>query len=190
MDANHTDIDDVRRNEQLWQDYRQNLLRYIRQRVDERDAEDVLHDALVKAWQGLDDLHSGTKLSAWLYRITHNAIVDYYRSRRRMEPLDEDPGIEAPEQSNFAEQELARCLQPMIEHLPEKYRDAVYMAELEGRRQHEIAAREGISVSGAKSRVQRGRSRLKEMLEECCSIELKAGGGVAGFERTAKCGDC
>lgn len=190
MNVKNTDIEVVRRNEELWQSYRENLLRYIRQRVDARDAEDVLHDALVKAWQGLDGLHSGTKLSAWLYRITHNAIVDYYRSRRSSEPLDESLDAGPSEPSDLAEQELAQCLRPMIENLPKRYRDAVYMAELEGRRQHEIAEREGISISGAKSRVQRGRGRLKEMLEECCAIELKEGGGVAGFERTGKCGNC
>jgi len=62
--------------------------------------------------------------------------------------------------------------------LPEPYRKALVLTELEGLTQQELADKVGISLSGAKSWVQRGRQQLKEMLTECCAFEFDRRGGV------------
>ncbi len=68
--------------------------------------------------------------------------------------------------------ELAGCLRPMIERLSQDYRDAISLVELKGLTQQAAAKHLGISLSGMKSRVQRGRKQLKQMLDDCCVIEL------------------
>jgi RNA polymerase sigma-70 factor (ECF subfamily) len=82
----------------------------------------------------------------------------------------------------------------MIERLSEDYRQAITLVDLEGLTQHEAAERFGLSVSGMKSRVQRGRRQLREMLEACCTIALDRRGGVADYDlrdqKTNSCGDC
>jgi RNA polymerase sigma-70 factor (ECF subfamily) len=70
----------------------------------------------------------------------------------------------------------------MIERLSEDYRQAVILVDLEGLAQQEAAAQLGLSLSGMKSRVQRGRRQLKGMLEACCTIELDRRRGVADYD--------
>lgn len=79
--------------------------------------------------------------------------------------------------------ELSSCLQPMLARLSEEYRQAIHLVELQGLTHREAADRLGLSLSGMKSRVQRGRRQLKELLDHCCVIELDGRRGVIDFER-------
>jgi len=91
-------------------------------------------------------------------------------------------------------QELAACMTPMIRQLPPAYREAITLADLEGVNQAEAAARVGVSVSGMKSRVQRGRKQLKAVLEECCRVHLDRRGTIVAYDprtpNSCGCGNC
>ena len=76
----------------------------------------------------------------------------------------------------------------MINSLPEKYKQALILTEFQNLTQKELAERMGLSVSGAKSRVQRARIKLKELLLGCCSLEFDHYGNVIDYEH--KCSDC
>jgi RNA polymerase sigma-70 factor, ECF subfamily len=78
--------------------------------------------------------------------------------------------------------ELAGCLRPMISRLSGEYRQAVVLVDLEGLTQQAAAVQLGLSLSGMKSRVQRGRRQLKGMLEACCKIELDRRRGVLDYD--------
>jgi RNA polymerase sigma-70 factor (ECF subfamily) len=79
----------------------------------------------------------------------------------------------------------------MIEGLSQDYRDAITLVELEGLTQQAAAKQMGVSLSGMKSRVQRGRARLKQMLDDCCLIELDRRKGVIDYQsRRADCNLC
>lgn len=169
-----------------WQDYRAALVRFVRSRVsDAETAEDIVHDVLVKAYARRDTLRSEEKLDAWLFQMTRNAIVDHYRARRPSEDVPDD--LVAPESEGSAREELARCLSALIPHLPEHARTAIELSELQGLTQKETAQRLGISLSGAKSRVQRGRAQLHDMLLECCRIEQDVRGRIMDFQPSADC---
>jgi RNA polymerase sigma-70 factor, ECF subfamily len=159
--------------EEIWKEYHSSLLAFVRNRInDKMAAEDIIQDIFIRIHSHLNTLKDKSKLKSWLYQITRNAIIDYYRSRK---PISEIANwIEVPETNNEKkiEQELSSCLTPMIQQLPEKYRHAVQLSEIEERTQREIAEEVNISLSGAKSRVQRGRELLKTMLYECCTIEI------------------
>ncbi len=146
-------------------------------------AEDLLHDVFVRIHGRVGSLKEESKLESWLYQITRNAIVDYYRSKRPTEALP--TWLEQP-QSNEEDDvrlELSRCLGPMIERMPDSYRRAVQLSEIENRTQKDVADLEGISLSGAKSRVQRGRSMLARMLRDCCELELNRNNQVVDFRK-------
>jgi RNA polymerase sigma-70 factor (ECF subfamily) len=144
--------------------------------------------------RGLGGLKHENRLVAWIFQIARNAIIDYYRARNRqpewpvglasdLESLHPSSlPVESSESSGQLRTELAGCLRPMIERLSEDYRQAVTLVDLEGLAQHEAAARLGLSVSGMKSRVQRGRRQLRDMLEACCVIALDRRRGVAGYD--------
>jgi RNA polymerase sigma-70 factor (ECF subfamily) len=86
--------------------------------------------------------------------------------------------------------DMARCVAPFIDNLPGKYRDALLLTEIECLTQPEAARRLGLSTSGMKSRVRRGRARIKAALLQCCAAELDRRGGIADYApRAAGCGD-
>ena len=178
--------------ENIWHEFAARLGQFIRARVaDPATAEDILHDVFVKIQGRLDSLEDPTKLQSWLYLIARNAIIDHYRTRKETTEVSETLPAELPE--NDVEMEgLKAAFRRMIYSLPEPYRDALVLTEFEGLTQKELAERLGISLSGAKSRVQRGREQLKQMLNECCTFEFDRRGKVIGCEPRAdgSCQEC
>lgn len=166
-----------------WQVLRSELVRFVRTRVgDEAAADDIVHDVLLRAWRELQGPEPPVHLRGWLYRVTRNSIVDHYRSRRPTDELPEEVSSDRGALESEAEQELEGCLAPLLDGLPEAYRLALSQSEIEGLPQREIARREGLSLSGAKSRVQRARRMLREAILECCRVEMDRRGGVVGFK--------
>lgn len=170
-------------SDEIWQSLRGSLGSYIRRRIkNPQDAEDVLQDVLLKTLKGIAALKDPTALAPWAYRIAQNAIADYYRSAKTADVLDPDiadPQAEAAEDLN---RELAGCLAAMIDDLPEPYREAIVLVERDGMTQREYSARCGLSVSGAKARVQRARRKLKAKLLGCCRVELDRMGNILDYE--------
>lgn len=164
----------------LWLEHKSRLRSYIAKRVHESDAvDDILQEVLLKAHTGLHTVKSQGSVAAWLYRVAANAIADHYRSAKPMEALPDE--LAEPEQQPDHIASLADCLQPLIDDLPETYRLPLVLSEIEGLTQQLVADRLGLSLSGAKSRVQRGREKLRQRLYECCDIETSES-GVVGFE--------
>lgn len=181
----------MKREREAWEAYRTKLHRFVLARVkDEAVAEDIVQDVLARAYARHDTLRDHGKLGQWLYQIARNAIVDHYRRSRPTEELPTGLIDREPDASGEAEKELARCLAPFIEELPAPYRQAVVFAELQGLTQREVAWKLGLSVSGAKSRVQRARQKLQAMILECCRVEFDSRGSVADYEPKGDCEAC
>jgi RNA polymerase sigma-70 factor (ECF subfamily) len=178
--------------ESIWAEFAAKLGRFIRARVaDPATAEDILQDVFVKIQSRLDHLRAPAKLQSWLYLIARNAIIDHYRKTRATSELPESLLTEPPEDSSEA-CELKDALRQMIDGLPDVYRDAIVLTEFEGLTQKELADRLGISLSGAKSRVQRAREQLKQLLLDCCHFEFDRRGGIMDCTPRAKdgCREC
>jgi len=159
--------------EKIWTDYHRKLLSFVRSRVnDNAIAEDILQEIFIKIHTKIDSLKENIKLESWLYQIARNTVYDYYRTFKKSEPLPEGLKQHDIDDNDLAKQELASCLEPMIHLLSDKYRDSVYLSEIAGLTQKEVADKQGISLSGAKSRIQRGRVILKSLMHECCEIDL------------------
>lgn len=188
-----------------WQELRGNLRAFIARRVqNQADVDDLVQRVLLQIVKGLDTLRDADRLHAWIYRTARNVIVDYYRaagSRRELAAgdgadLEAADGVRlAPvDDDGEALRELAACLAPMIGRLPAAYREAIRMVDLEGTPQQEAAQRAGVSLSGMKSRVQRGRRQLRAVLDACCRIDLDRRGGIAAYtprrRGACRCGDC
>lgn len=173
-----------------WQAMRSSLLQFVRKRVPTATiAEDITQDVLLKMVARLDTLHDHEKLTQWMYQITRNTIVDYYRQQQETAEIPAD----LPEWENDSDTitaEAAQCVLPFIQQLPEHYRQALILAEIEGRTQQEVARQQGISLSGAKSRVQRGRQMLKSLLLQCCRFELDRRGSLVDFSEEGMCNGC
>jgi RNA polymerase sigma-70 factor (ECF subfamily) len=187
-----------------WQELHGNLRAFIGRRVrNQADVDDLVQRVLLQIVKGLGSLRDAERLHAWVYRTARNVIVDHYRSptaRRELASGDaEDLAAGAPDLSaddeSIALQELATCLTPMLRQLQPAYREAVTLTDLEGITQADAAERVGVSLSGMKSRVQRGRRQLKAVLEACCRVDLDHRGSIVGYEprepgSCTRCGSC
>ncbi len=184
-------MENSERNTHFWRTYRTTLYRFILIRVkDPGMAEDIVQDVLIKVYERLNTLQDQEKILSWMYQITRNVIVDYYRKQRPKEDIDEAVMAKEIDIEEDVEKKLAQCILPMVNQLPSNYQQAIKMAEFDGLTQKEIAQKQGLSLSGAKSRIQRGRKLIKKMLLECCRVELDHRGGVINYEPDNKCENC
>lgn len=169
-----------------WQGMAPVLRRFILRRVSDKAlAEDILQEVFLKIQSRIGTLREQAKFRPWLYQICRNTIIDHYRSRKLMVELPPVLESEDEDQDGGLSEELNPCVKEMVDKLPERYRQAVYLTAYQGLTQKEMGLRLGISHSGAKSRVQRAREKLKQMLLECCSFELDRLGGGIGYEPRA-----
>lgn len=176
--------------EKLWNDYCCRLLAFIRTRVsDEHEADDILQEAFLRIHEGLCCMEAVTNLESWIYRVTRNLVIDHYRSRKPAEDLPRElPASSDPPAEEDPRTRLAFSLRETIQELPRQYRDALIATEYDGLSQQQLAEREGISLSGAKSRVQRGREKLRQLLLECCHFELDRLGRIIDYHQ--RCCSC
>lgn len=180
--------------EAVWTHLSADLRRFIRRRVsDDHAAADLLQETFLRVHRNLKTLDEADRLAAWVYQIARNVIHDHHRraaggaqALADADPVDES--VLAP----------ARCrgcewLDEMIGVLPDHYREAVQLSEIEGVSQQEVADRIGLTLSGAKSRIQRGRAMLKDALEQCCRFEFDGRGNLMGYDPKPDrkvCRDC
>jgi RNA polymerase sigma-70 factor (ECF subfamily) len=179
--------------ERIWKEYHDRLHSFIEARVDDtHTADDILQDVFLRIHSQVDSLRNRDKIQSWIYQITRNAIIDHYRAHKRLEELSAALAIAEPELRDKARDDIDACLMPMIQALPEPYREAVMLSEIQGLTQKEVAEKQGISLSGAKSRIQRGRSMMKDMLLDCCKFEFDHQGNVMDYERKGDgcCDEC
>ncbi len=158
------------------------IVRYLTRLVGETEAEDLAQETFVKVGQSLQDFRGEAQIQTWVYRIATNTALDRLRSPvlretsqnpERIESIvsfeDIDPGQKrlSVEQQAIRE-EMSSCVREVVYRLPDNYRTAIVLSELEGFKDKEIAEILGLSLPAAKIRVHRARALLKEELSKCC----------------------
>ena len=175
----------------IWSELGGRLRAFVAGRVnDAHAADDITQDVLLKVQTQLHALPPEDKLPAWVFAIARNAIIDHYRSRavRTHANIEDVDAAADPDARGDAgpQGQLAHCVARMVEQLPDAYRVAMKLADIEGLTQQEVAERLDISLSGAKSRVQRARQQLRAMIQDCCNVERDGRGGVVDMEPTER----
>src|SRR5438552_8182660 len=174
--------------EKVWEEFHPKLKQFVLRRIpDEQSSEDVLQDVFLKIHTHIDTLRNEEKLQSWIYQIARNAIADYYREHRATLALSEMPVPTEEAGDDDVIKELIPSIKVMVDSLPADYREALYLTEYQGLTQRELAERLGLSFSGAKSRVQRAREKLKKMLLACCHFELDRRGKVIDYQPRCNC---
>jgi len=161
------------------------------------DVDDIVQDIFVRIHSGASTIRDEERVQSWVFGIARRAIADHYRKQYRRpshESFDhKDLQVSGSEITEFnlddyqgdhsVHEEVLSWLEPTIEELPEKYAEAVRLSDIEGLSQKEIADKLDISYSGAKSRVQRGRTMLCERICDCCRVEFGTDGDAVEFRR-------
>ncbi|NVB84072.1 MAG: sigma-70 family RNA polymerase sigma factor [Kofleriaceae bacterium] len=178
-----------------WQDIAARLRPFVARRVSPAEIDDVMQDIFIRMQRGLPALREEERFTSWLFQIARSSVAEHMRTRARHPLTDrdeaEEPATEPEEDDREAVRSLATCVTIFVASLPSPYREAVTLVELEGLTTREAADLAGISVSGMKSRVQRGREQLRRLFEQCCEIALDARGKVTEFTpRGQRCPVC
>jgi RNA polymerase sigma-70 factor, ECF subfamily len=167
--------------ENTYKELRNGLKSFISSRINDKSAaEDILHDVFLKAHNNIDSLKDISKLNGWIYSITRNAITDHYRTKKTAANID-DYDIEDETSEISTLKKLEPSVRSLVRYLPPAYREAIVLVDFKGMTQTALAQKLGLSVSAAKSRVQRGRKMLKDLFLECCHFELDKSGTVIDY---------
>ncbi|MDK3159580.1 sigma-70 family RNA polymerase sigma factor [Kamptonema cortianum] len=178
--------------ERLWSEFADQLGGFLRSRVNSAsEADDLRQEVFLKLQKQLETGNSVHDLNAWLYRTARNAIIDRYRTHKPTVEIEESSLISFPP-SDPDLAPLMASFRRMIHSLPDGYRDAVLLADIEELPHKEVATHLGLSLSATKSRILRGRQMLRESLDACCQFERDSRGTVIDCEPRAskKCTEC
>lgn len=174
-----------------WQDVAARLRPFIARRVSPTEIDDVMQDVFIRMQRGLPALRDDDRFTSWLFQIARSSVAEHMRARARHPIVDAEKAPEQPVETSTdddreAARELSGCVSMFVAQLPSPYREAVTLVELEGLTMREAAEMAGISVSGMKSRVQRGREQLRTLFDECCEIALDARGKPTDYTPRVK----
>ena len=158
--------------ENIWNDFHKELKNFILKKVkDENIANDVLQDVFVKIIDNSDKIEKATSIQNYIYAIARNATTDHFRNVAKKTEIENQLLSFSEEETQSLNATIANCcIKPFIKQLPDKYQVALTKTEFENISQKELAEQLNISYSGAKSRVQRGKEKLKELILACCNF--------------------
>ena len=175
----------------IYTDFHKVLLGFIKSKVNNhQDAEDILQNVFVKVATGVDDLNRKEKLQSWIYTIARNSIVDYYRSNTTQKSIAIEDDISesfSDDEYNDTTKGLDCCLINFVDQLPEEYRNVILDVEMNGLKQKDLTEKYGLAYSSIRSRVQRGRDKLKQLLLECCNIQWDTRGNILDVQSRSRC---
>ena len=183
----------ISRFEELWDEFNHELLIYIKSKVNSsHDAEDILQDVSIKIFKSIDNLENPAAIKSWLYRVTKNTVIDFYKKKKdvSVEPeklyFIEDDITEA----NNMNKEISECMKHMLFDLPDKYQEVYDMHESKGMKHKEIGEALEISLSASKVRLKRAKELFKENLLSCCEFEVDQYGNIIDYKSKCDCESC
>jgi len=161
----------------------QAIAAFVRGRVRSRaDAEDLIQTIYLKILTNLRSLKSRERVDAWAYQIARNVIADHYRARRDAF-LEEPPAAPQGSADRELQDEVSGWIPEFLEKLPATYREALTLADVQRMPLAEVARHLGISLSGAKSRVQRARRMLRDSVLACCELYFDRRGRLIDYRK-------
>ena len=163
---------------QVWRNYSVDLKRFIFSKVKDRSVtDDILQDTFIKIHTKLHTLKDITKLKPWIFSITRNSIIDYFKtSRQKATPHNVE---ETSEEENHAHTEQD-CLRAILKNLPKKYRTPLFLSDIKGFKQQEIAKQLNQSLVATKSQIQRARKLIAQGFMDCCGFVMNKNGKLVG----------
>ncbi|TLX71952.1 RNA polymerase sigma factor SigZ [Labilibacter sediminis] len=178
--------------EGIWKNFYNYVSVFVDKRIFDKELrEDCVQEIFIKINRGLPSLKDESKLESWIFQIARNTIADFNRKKvkQKLIPItNHDREQETDENINT---EVADWIIPFIKQLPLKYSEPLSLYEIEGWTQKEISIKEKISLSGVKSRIQRGRLKLKNALNECCNFVQDKRGNILDYKpRQDDCTNC
>ncbi len=180
---------DQEQTSQLWIDFHEELRAFVLMKTNKvDDTEDILQNAFLRMAQQSEKIRQAKEIKPYIYAIVRNSIYDFYRAEKKRKPDNEiNFNLNENEENQLNNLIDDNCIAPLIGLLPDIYRDALYQTVYNNKSQIEFAKDLGISHSAVKSRVQRGRLLLKELLITYCIQKSDRYGEINSCEKTCDC---
>lgn len=162
------------------------LYYFVKKRINNQlDAEDLTQEVFYKLYNSKSDKVENVK--SWMYSIAKNSITDYYRKKKYHTEEVDDIHIQVELSEEEAVNELSNCITPFINQLPEDYIAIMKLSEIENFSQKEIGAKFDMNYTTVRSKIQRGRVKLKDLISNCCTVIQGGKGGIIDFKKNGNC---
>lgn len=177
--------------ELIWGEFNERLLSFIKTKIsNEQQAKDILQDVFIKIHLRATSLKEEEKLTSWLYQITRNTIIDFYKKKPLpATELNMDLDVSEDTEENYNHR-FFNCLEPFVSQLEPAAKEALQDTKYGYASQKDFAMKHNISYTAAKSRIQRARKKLKEAFLDCCLYEADKYGNIISANPNCDHGNC
>jgi RNA polymerase sigma-70 factor (ECF subfamily) len=164
--------------QQVWQSYSKDLKQFIISKVkDTAIADDILQDTFIKIHTKLHTLKNLNKLKPWCFAIARNSVLDYWKtSNKTFEIKNFESETEISENVHTEKD----CLRGILKNLPKKYRDPLFLSDIKGLKQQEVATQLKQNITTTKSQIQRARKFIAQGFMDCCGFIMNEKGVLVG----------
>lgn len=163
---------------QVWESYAKDLKSFIISKVkDNTIADDILQDTFIRIHNNLHKLRDLNKLKSWCFTIARNSILDYWKATNKTFEIANFESETEIKQNIHTEKD---CLRGILKNLPKKYRDPLFLSDIKGLKQQEVANQLNQTLSTTKSHIQRARKLIAKGFMDCCGFVLNDHGNLVG----------
>ncbi|WP_339662873.1 sigma-70 family RNA polymerase sigma factor [uncultured Polaribacter sp.] len=163
---------------QVWTSYSEDLKRSIISKVKNAAiADDILQDTFIKIHTKLHTLNDVTKLKPWCFTVARNSILDYWKATHQTFEIANFEAESEIVENSHTEQD---CLKGILKTLPKKYRDPLFLSDIKGFKQQEVADQLQQPLSTTKSQIQRARKLIAQGFMDCCGFVINKEGNLVG----------
>lgn len=163
---------------QVWTSYSEDLKRFIINKVKNTAiADDILQDTFIKIHTKLHTLQDISKLKSWCFSIARNSIIDYWKSTNQTFEIANFKSDTEISENVHTEKD---CLRGILKNLPKKYRTPLFLSDIKGLKQQEVAQQLNQTLSTTKSQIQRARKLIAQGFMDCCGFTLNKERNLVG----------
>ena len=163
---------------EVWKLYSDDVKRFIVSKVHETTiADDILQDTFIKVHTKLHTLNDLTKLKSWIFTIARNSIMDHFKKAKKTFEFADFESETTVLENVHTEQD---CLQGILQSLPKKYRNPLFLSDIKGLKQADVANQLNQNLPTTKSQIQRARKLIAQGFMDCCGFVLNEQGNLVG----------
>lgn len=174
---------------EVWTNYAEDLRRFILSKVNDAViTEDILQDTFIKVHTKLHTIKDMSKLKSWLFSVARYTLLDYFRTSKNTFQVAD---LEIQEDTTNYDHSEQDCLRGILKNLPKKYRDPLFLSDIKGIKQKEVAKQLKLPLSTVKSQIQRARKLIAQGFMDCCGFVMNEEGHLVGeIQDKADCKVC
>ena len=173
----------------VWTNYSEDIKRFVYSKVkDKAIADDIVQDTFIKIHIKLHTLKDSAKLKSWMFSVARYTLLDYFRKTKPTFEITDYEPVTLPEIHTHTEKD---CLRGILKNLPKKYRDPIFLSDIKGLKQLEVAEQLKLPLPTVKSQIQRARKQIAQGFMDCCGFVKNDQGYLVGeIQDKADCKVC